>query len=127
MDQFAAHTPGRVLLVDDDEALLASSRFLLELDGYQVETLTSAEALLSYPLPQTGLCLVLDQHFEGLSGLDALERLRARGVTLPALLITTHAPERMRARAADLGAVVVLKPLLEDVLVSAIGRSLARA
>lgn len=116
MDASNPPSPGRVLLVDDDEALVASIRFLLELDGYEVETLGSAEALLTYPLPAKNACLVLDQHFEGLSGLEALAQLRARGVTLPTLLITTHAPERMRAKAAELGAVVVQKPLLGDVL-----------
>lgn len=124
MDQFTP--PGRVLLVDDDEALLASIRFLLELDGYQVDTLHSAEDLLAYPLPQQNTCLVLDQHFEGLSGLEALAQLRARGVTVPTVLITTHAPERLRMQAAELGAVVVQKPLLGDTLSAEIQAALAR-
>lgn len=124
MDQSVRPSPGRVVLVDDDEALLASTRFLLELDGYDVETLASTEALLAYRLPKHGACLVLDQNFEGLSGLDALALLRARGMMLPTLLITTHAPERMRKRAAELGAVVVLKPLLGDALAFEISRAL---
>lgn len=127
MDQPLLHYPGRVVLVDDDEALLASTRFLLELDGYDVETLTSAESLLRHPLPESGACLVLDQNFDGLSGLDALATLRARGMTLPTLLITTHAPERVRRRAAELGAIVVQKPLLGDVLGAEIGKALDRS
>lgn len=126
MDQSLLPHPGRVVLVDDDEALLASTRFLLELDGYDVETLTSAESLLRHPLPSSGACVVLDQQFDGLSGLEALGRLRARGMNLPVLLITTHAPERVRNRAAELDATVVQKPLLGDALSAAIGKALHR-
>ncbi|MDQ0465977.1 FixJ family two-component response regulator [Caulobacter ginsengisoli] len=118
-------TPQTVVLVDDDAALLASMRFMLELEGLAVETLDSAEALLDHPLPPAPACLVLDQHFEGLSGLDALRRLRERGATLPALLITSRAPPLMRDEAASLGAVVVEKPLLGDGLLAEIRAALA--
>lgn len=118
-------TSPTVVLVDDDKALLASMRFILELEGLAVETLDSAEALLDYPLPPPPACLVLDQYFEGLNGLDALSRLRERGVTLPALLITSRAPPLMREEAASLGAVVVEKPLLGDGLLAAIRTALA--
>lgn len=121
------HTPQTVVLVDDDAALLASMRFVLELEGLTVETLDSAEALLNHPLPHHPACLVLDQHFDGLSGLDALRRLRERGVSLPALLITSRAPPRMRTEAASLGAVVVEKPLLGDALLSEIRLALSAA
>ncbi len=118
-------SPSTVVLIDDDAALLASMRFVLELEGLTVETLGSAEALLSHPLPPPPACLVLDQHFDGLSGLDALRTLRQRGVQLPALLITSHAPPLMRFQAASLDAVVVEKPLLGDGLLAEIRRALA--
>lgn len=117
--------PQTVVLVDDDAALLASLRFMLELEGLTVETLDSAEALLEHPLPPPPACLVVDQHFEGLSGLAALKQLRGRGVSLPALLITSRAPPLMRDLAAAVGAVVVEKPLLGDGLLAEIRTALA--
>jgi two-component system response regulator FixJ len=120
-----ASPPQTVVLVDDDAALLASMRFVLELEGLAVETLDSAEALLDHPLPPPPACLVLDQFFEGMSGLEALRRLRERDVTLPALLITSRAPPLMREEAVALGAVVVEKPLLGDGLLAEIRAALA--
>jgi FixJ family two-component response regulator len=120
-----APSPATVVLVDDDEALLASMRFVLELEGLAVETLTSAESLLDHTLPAAPACLVLDQHFDGMTGLEALRQLRRRQVTLPALLITTHAPLTLRLEAAALGAVLVEKPLLSDLLLVEIHQALA--
>jgi len=115
-----------ILLVDDDAAVLASLQFALELQGFSVRPYPSAEALLAQPeLPSHG-CLVLDYNLPGLDGLALLERLRDRGVALPALLITTPTSEAMtKARAA--GVEVVEKPLLGDALALAVKRVLAPA
>jgi FixJ family two-component response regulator len=103
-----------VVLVDDDLALRLSLNFILELNGFVVETLDSGEALLAHALPKPPACLVLDQNMDGISGLDALRQLRARGVSLPAIMITSDAKPRFRRTAAGLGATVVEKPLHGD-------------
>src|SRR5262245_17601945 len=103
--------PLRLVIVDDDRALRAALTFSLGLDGFQVEACGSGEALLAHELPERG-CLVIDQRLPGISGLDALRALRARGVALPALLITTDPNRRLRAAAAEAGASIVEKPLL---------------
>lgn len=109
-----------VVLVDDDAALRMALTFMLELDGFTVEALESGEALLDHALPTAPCCLVLDQNLDGMSGIEALSRLRARQVTLPALLITSHPTASMRSAAAALDAIIVEKPLLTDSLVSGI-------
>jgi DNA-binding response OmpR family regulator len=55
---------------------------------------------------------VLDQRLPGLSGLDLLERYRARGETSPAILITTNPSAATRERARTAGVEIVEKPLL---------------
>ena len=110
----------RILLVDDDPAIRASLRFSLELEGYEVATFAAAEDLLASPHVAGSDCLVLDYRLPGMDGLELIEQLRRRGVTIPAILITTTPSRRVRARAAALDAQLIEKPLLCDGLTAAI-------
>ena len=110
----------RILLVDDDPAIRASLRFSLELEGYKVAAFAAAEDLLVSPQISGSDCLVIDFRLPGMDGLELLEVLRGRGVTQPAILITTTPSRRVRARAAALGAPLIEKPLLCDGLTAAL-------
>ena len=108
------------IVVDDDEHLLAALRLSLELDGLRVEAHRSSETVDLETLPTANACLVLDYRLPTANGLDLLARLRAGGVALPAILITSHASAAVRDSARAAGAVLVEKPLLGDTLVEAI-------
>jgi FixJ family two-component response regulator len=115
----------RVILVEDDQAVLNALKFSIELEGIPVDAYASGETMLTgAPMPARG-CLVLDYHLTGMNGLDLLMRLRAKGVRLPALLITTNPSPAVRARAAGMGAAIVEKPLLTDRLTRSIVSALA--
>ncbi|MDR3538545.1 MAG: response regulator [Acetobacteraceae bacterium] len=105
-----------VAVVDDDEAVRDSLRFLLETAGFAVRTFDSPAAFFSAPMGGL-VCLLVDQHMPYLTGLDLLTRLRERGCCLVVALMTgSPSPELMR-RAQELGAAIVMeKPLQEDVL-----------
>ena len=110
----------RILIVDDDAALRSALTFSLELEGFAVEAFESGEALVARgPVPDPG-CLVLDYHLPGMDGLALLALLRARGVALPALIITSLPTRSLAARAAAAGAAIIEKPLLCDALAAAI-------
>ncbi|MEO8115340.1 MAG: response regulator [Phenylobacterium sp.] len=109
-----------VVVVDDDADLREALQFLLEVEGFTVATCDSGEALLELDLPDGQACLVLDYHLGGMSGMDALENLRGRGVELPAIMITSDPSSTLRARAKRWGARMVEKPLLGDTLIGAI-------
>jgi two-component system response regulator FixJ len=113
-----------IVVVTDDAALRTALSFSLEIDGFRVTACRSAEDLLRLDLPSAAACLVIDERLEGLSGLEALETLRARGVSLPAILITSFADRRLRAGARRSGAGVLEKPLLGDALRARIGEAL---
>ncbi|MDO9223060.1 MAG: response regulator [Caulobacter sp.] len=115
-----------VVVVDDDADLLAALRFSLELDGLRVITHRSAETVAVDDLPRTNACLVLDYRLPGQDGLDLLVSLREAGVTLPAILVTSHAAPTVRHQARSVGAVLLEKPLLGDALVTAIHAVLTR-
>ena len=115
-----------IVLVDDDAALRTALTFTLELDGFAVVGFASGEDLLAATLPDPPVCLVLDYHLPGMTGVDTLARLRARGVKTPALLITSHPNPSVRVTIAALDAVIVEKPLLSDALRVEIEAALGR-
>ncbi len=117
--------PPAVILVDDDPAVAHAVQFSFDLEGLNVCSFMDGESLLaSGDLPKRG-CLVLDYQLPGLNGLDLLERLRANGIRMPAVLITTNPRPHLRARAAAAGVPIIEKPLLTDALLTAVRSALA--
>ena len=114
----------RVILVEDDAAVRQSVQFALELDAFSVDAFDSAAALLDGGDLDSLGCLVLDYHLPDTNGLDLLEHLRARGVVLPAVLVSTNPKAAVRRRAREAGVVIVEKPLLTDALSDAIRTAL---
>lgn len=112
------------IVVDDDEHLLNALKFSLELDEVQVVGHRSAETVNASALPADNACLVLDYRLPAANGLDLLARLREEGVTLPAILVTSHASAIVRNLARSAGATLVEKPLLGDTLLTAIRQAL---
>jgi two-component system response regulator FixJ len=106
-----------VIVVDDDGDVLQSLRFAFEVEGFEVRTFPSGEALLQHPALADEGCLVLDYRLDGIDGLALLDRLRGQGNRRPAILITTS-DATISARAARAGVTIIEKPLLCDTLVA---------
>jgi FixJ family two-component response regulator len=111
-----------LLLVEDDPAVLASLRFSLELEGFEVEAFDSGETVMAQPSLAEPACLVIDYRLPGMDGLSLLQALRQGGKTCPAVIITSNPTRRVRQRTSDAGAVLIEKPLLSDGLTAAIHR-----
>ena len=114
----------RVILVEDDEAVREALIFALEVDGFEVQGCPSGEALLALDLPPEPVCIVVDEHLPGVSGMEALVRLRAKRRDLCALVITSYPSPELRRTARRHGVSIVEKPLIGDVLVTAIRAAL---
>lgn len=109
-------TANLVYVVDDDPAILHSTRFFLECEGHAVEIFQDGPALLSaFPGPQPDL-VVLDHVMPGMDGLEVAERLRALDVRVRAILITGHPNPAIRSRARAAGIPVLDKPLAFEAL-----------
>jgi two-component system response regulator FixJ len=122
----AKHGRRSVIIIDDDAALLEALKFALELEGFSVQCHLRSGTVVAQTLPTSNACLVIDYQMPGLDGLDLLKRLRANGVRLPAIIITTLPKASVLIDAAALGATVVEKPLLGNAFIVAIENALAR-
>ena len=110
-----------VYVVDDDQDVLGSLRFLLETDGFQVRTFRSGAALLSAVAAKAADCFVIDYKMPNMDGIDLAKRLRSRNVAAPIILITGYPDGTIPAKAATAGVQhVLLKPHLQDSLASRI-------
>jgi two-component system response regulator FixJ len=105
--------PGAVVIVDDDPAVLASLEFLLQASGYEVVAYASPAEFLRDGADRAA-CLVVDHQMPEMTGLELIARLREDAQITPALLISSAVTAAVRARASELGVLVLLKPLEED-------------
>jgi two-component system, NtrC family, nitrogen regulation response regulator NtrX len=120
----ASLTPPTVLVVDDEKNIRRTLEMVLSGEGYRVVEAGSAEEalqLLAKPSEPVDLC-IFDVKLPGISGIEALERLRRDDGTrdLPVIVISGHATVHDAVAAIKLGASDFFeKPLnRERVLVS---------
>jgi FixJ family two-component response regulator len=116
-----------VYIVDDDEGVRNSLRFLLKSVGLASRALPSAREFLdSYTADQPG-CLVLDVRMPGMSGLELQQQLNLRGAMIPVIFITGHGDVPMAVEAMQHGAFDFLqKPFRDQDLIDRIQHALQR-
>lgn len=79
-----------IYIVDDDDAVRDSLRFLLETTGYHVLTFASGETFLEQYNPNLVSILITDIRMPGMSGLQLQEELNHRKINIPVVFITGH-------------------------------------
>jgi len=116
-----------VHVADDDDAIRRSVSFALKTSGYRVRTYESGSELLKdAPRIETG-CILLDIRMPGMDGLEVQEALKAKGVTLPVIIMTGHGDVSLAVRAMKAGAVdFIEKPFAKAVLLGAIEHAISR-
>jgi two-component system response regulator FixJ len=116
-----------VHVVDDEEPVRKSLAFLLTMAGFTVRVHESAVSFLDSVSTIGRACLITDLRMPDMSGVELLERLREKGASVPAIVITGHGDVPMAVSAMKAGAVdFIEKPFEEDVLVEAIKRAASR-
>jgi two-component system response regulator FixJ len=115
-------------VIDDDEAVRDSIKFLLRTAGITVKTYDSAAAFLAVAPTIGSGCVITDVRMPGLSGIDLLRRLKEMQIGLPVIVITGHGDVPLAVEAMKCGAIDFLeKPFDDDVLLASVRSALNRA
>jgi DNA-binding response OmpR family regulator len=98
----AAEKP-RILLVDDERAIVDSLRYALEQEGYEVLAAGEGGEALELARAKTPDLILLDIMLPGMSGFEICRMLRQES-TVPILMLTARGDEPDRVVGLDLGA-----------------------
>jgi EAL domain-containing protein (putative c-di-GMP-specific phosphodiesterase class I) len=117
-------TPGRVLLVDDDQLVLHSWRRILRADGYSVEILDQSRELAGLLAFERFDAVVTDIRMAGLDGFGVLRVVHDLAPDVPVVLATGSADLRSAIQAVEAGAFRYLqKPVGSDELQEAVSEA----
>jgi FixJ family two-component response regulator len=98
-----------VFVVDDEEQMRHSLRWLINSVNLRAATFPSARAFLTAYRPNMPGCLILDVRMPEMSGLELMDQLRERGVALPIIFLSAHGDVPMAVRAIKSGAIDFLQ------------------
>jgi PAS domain S-box-containing protein len=133
-DQVPAGPRIRVLVVDDDAAVVESTALWLELEGHAVRTARTGPAALAQAREFRPDLVLLDIGLGGMDGYETAARLREipGGERMSVVAVTGYGHEEARARSRDAGFDGhLVKPVdpaaLADVLLAAAARAQAPA
>jgi DNA-binding response OmpR family regulator len=94
----------RVLVAEDDPAILRGLTDNLRRQGYEVDAASDGESALALAQSQQFDALVVDVMLPRMSGFELCQRLREEGNRVPILLLTARSEERDRVYGLDIGA-----------------------
>ena len=117
----------RILIIEDDEAILKLLRRGLAYEGYQVDTALDGQSGLGLAGDNPPDLVVLDLMLPGIDGLEVCRCLRAGG-PVPILILTAKDAVTDRIQGLDMGADdYMVKPFNLDELLARIRALLRRA
>src|SRR6187455_836824 len=94
----------RILLVDDEQPIQTLLSFPLERDGYEVVQAADGREALTRFDEQIFDLVVLDVMLPRMDGLEVCRRLRAKGETVPIIMLTAKSEEIDKVLGLELGA-----------------------
>lgn len=111
-------------IVDNDPSVLDALSARLRTEGFVVHALNSAAELLAMELPRQRACLILDIRMPHMDGLELLRTLRARGVSLPVIVMSAYGDPVNVVQAMNEGAIDFLeKPFEIERLIQRVGEA----
>ena len=115
-----------VFVVDDDDAMRDSLDQLFLSAGFRVRTFESGGEFLAGYKPNGAGCLVTDVCMPGMNGCDLIEKMTARAIDLPVIMITGDGDAAVERRAGKAGVVAFFhKPVTDEVLLGAVEKAIA--
>ena len=89
----------RILWADDEIDLLKPHILFLENKGYEVETVTNGRDAIDALSNQIFNLIILDENMPGISGLEALQRIKIMQPNVPVIMITKSEEENLMNQA----------------------------
>ena len=116
----------RVLVIDDEPAVLKVLGLVLQRRGFTVDTMSSAKDALAQLPQQKYHAILSDIIMPEMSGVEFLRELRRHDLDVPVILMTAGPTLDSAIDAIEYGAQqYLLKPVEPDALVRAVGRAVA--
>lgn len=113
-------------VIDDDPAVRHSLALLLETEGFRVRTHESARDFLGFVEHHENGCVVTDARMPEMSGIELMETMKAKNMSLPVVVITAYADVSLAVQAMKQGAFDFLeKPFDNEALLSCVRLALA--
>jgi FixJ family two-component response regulator len=95
---------GEIFVVDDDPAVRQTLLVVFSNAGHDVVCFSDGAALLAETKVRTPLCIILDVHIPGRSGLDILKHLNAQDYAVPIFIMSGQGDIAMAVDAIKNGA-----------------------
>ena len=115
-----------VAVVEDDAPSRAAMGRVLQAGGFEPALFDSAEAFLEASPAPAPLCLIVDVHLTGMSGIDLQKRLRETGVAPPIIITTGDREDWVRIRAQQNGCAAFLQKPFDSATLLGLIASVAR-
>lgn len=108
---------GKIFLVDDDELTVSSITWALTNEGYKVHGETDPTDIVPKIRDYNPDLILLDISFPGVSGIDMLNEILAKGIYTPVVMLTSDTSADTAVRAMKIGAVdYITKPFNLDAI-----------
>jgi two-component system alkaline phosphatase synthesis response regulator PhoP len=103
-ERFEAQRRAKILVVEDEPAMVAGLRDNFEFEGYEVITAQDGIEGLQRALDESPDLVVLDVMMPRMSGLEVCKQLRAKRASLPIIMLTARGQEIDKVVGLELGA-----------------------
>jgi two-component system NtrC family sensor kinase len=116
----------RVLVIDDSQEIRDFlCEYILQPKGFEVLQASNGLMGLEMAIAKEPDLMIVDQQMPRLTGLEVLEKLKERGIEIPAILATAHGSEETAVTAFRLGIRdYVIKPFDADEISESVDRAL---
>jgi len=94
----------KILIVEDEPAMLAGLHDNLEFEGYAVDLANRGDEGCAKILKENYDLILLDVMLPGMSGFDILKQCRNKGITTPVIMLTAKAEELDKVLGLEFGA-----------------------
>ncbi len=113
----------KILIIDDDEAILEAVKMAMEMEGYVVKTLSRSEGVINIIEEYNPDLIILDYLLSGEDGKEVASRIRSvpGGPQIPIIMFSAHPNAKLSTEDCGINDFLP-KPFDLDVLMSLVGK-----